>query len=58
MPKKPRIGRPKLAKGEHKEVFSLRLTALERASVESAAKKVDQRPTEWARMTLIKAAIP
>lgn len=55
MSKKPKLGRPKLPKGETKEVFSLRLTSQERESIEQAASKAGQKPTEWARNVMLNA---
>lgn len=57
MSKKSKMGRPKLPKGETKEVFSLRLTSGEREAVEVAAKKADLKATEWARNAMLSAAV-
>lgn len=56
MSKKPKIGRPKLPKGEFKEVFSLRLTVAEREAVDAAARKAGKGATEWAREAMLSVA--
>lgn len=53
---KKKIGRPKLPKGEAREVFALRLSPLEKKDIEAAAKKAKQPATQWAREVLLAAA--
>jgi len=56
MTKTKKIGRPKLPKGEAKELFSLRLSKEDRKTIERAAKKAGSKVTKWARETLLSAA--
>jgi hypothetical protein len=56
MTKTPKIGRPKLPKEEKKQVFPIRLSDLERRSIEAAATAVGQKTGEWARNTMLRAA--
>ena len=56
MSMKSKIGRPKLPEGEAKKVFPLRLSTLERASYEAAAKRDGVSLPDWMRTTLTKAA--
>jgi uncharacterized protein (DUF1778 family) len=57
MPKKPKIGRPRLPKGEAKaKIVPVRFTADERKAVESAAKASNQKLSDFIRSTL-RAAI-
>jgi hypothetical protein len=55
--KKPKIGRPRLPKGEGKgAVVTVRLSDDERAKVGIAAAKCGQKLSEWVRATLLTAA--
>ena len=58
MTKTKKIGRPKLAKGKAKAVFSLRLSPPDQRQIESAAKRDGKPVTQWARDVLRSAAIP
>lgn len=49
-------GRPKLPKGERREVFALRLSPAERIAIEGAAEAAGISVAKWARRTLIAAA--
>jgi hypothetical protein len=53
MPRITKIGRPKLPKGQAREVFPIRLSAAERSAVIKAAKAADKKPTEWARNAML-----
>src|SRR6266568_214768 len=46
-------GRPKLPKGETRELFSLRITRQEREKIESAAKASGEKASRWARNYLL-----
>ena len=48
-------GRPKLPKGEKREVFALRLSPAERDAIERAAHVAGLGPSEWARKVLTEA---
>jgi hypothetical protein len=52
----PKAGRPKLPKNELRAVFPVRLSKDERKIVEAAAKAAKEKPTQWARNELLKAA--
>jgi hypothetical protein len=54
MPKrKPKIGRPRLPKGEGKKVFiHVRVAVEEAEAFEGAAKAAKLRPSAWIRSTL------
>jgi hypothetical protein len=57
MKKKPKIGRPKLPKGQGKgSVITIRLQKNERRSVGDAADLAGVKLSEWARNTLLSAA--
>ena len=56
MTKTKKIGRPKLPRGEAKDLFSLRLSKDERHRIEHAAKKAGVKVTTWARETLLAAS--
>lgn len=50
---KPKIGRPKLPKGEAKgRIVPVRFSAEEVQRISAAAKKNDQKLSEWIRSTL------
>ena len=50
---KPKIGRPKLPKGEAKgRIVPVRISAEEVQRISAAAKKNDQKLSEWIRSTL------
>jgi hypothetical protein len=51
---KKRMGRPKLPKNQARGVFSIRCSALERKQIEAAAKRTGKKPTEWARIALLR----
>jgi uncharacterized protein (DUF1778 family) len=52
-------GRPKLAKGQAKaEFINLRFSPDEARTIDSAAKRADQKRAKWARETLLSAAKP
>lgn len=54
-PKKPKIGRPKLPKGEAKsEIIRARVTPYEQKEIEQAAGSLGI--SEWARLCLISAS--
>jgi hypothetical protein len=56
--KKPRMGRPALPEGEARDiVFTLRLTEAERDALVSAAKRAGKPPTQWARESIVAAAV-
>jgi hypothetical protein len=50
------MGRPKLPAGDVRKVFPLRLSDSERKRIEKAARQKKEKPTEWARNTLLAAA--
>lgn len=57
MSKAPKMGRPRLPKGQvKKSTFSIRLTPDERSSVEVAASATGQSASEWARGVLLLAS--
>lgn len=49
-------GRPKLPDNESKQVFSLRLSAIEKQAIETASTKSGKKAREWAREILLEAA--
>jgi hypothetical protein len=56
-PKKIRMGRPPLPKGEAKSVvLALRLTVSESRMVQAAAKQAGLAPSQWARLALVRSA--
>lgn len=56
---KPKIGRPKLPRGEARSIgLHIRLTKQERQAVDSTAKREGQRPSDWSRKILLAAAQP
>jgi hypothetical protein len=53
MPKKPKVGRPKLPKGEAKgRIVPVRFTAETLRAMERAARKAKQSLSEWIRSTV------
>jgi len=53
MPKKPKVGRPKLPKGEAKgRIVPVRFTADALKAMERAARAAKQSLSEWIRSTL------
>jgi len=53
-----RMGRPPLAEGTARtQVFSIKLSAEERAAIEAAAERAGQQVTRWARDALVSAAV-
>jgi hypothetical protein len=56
MSKKKKMGRPKLPKGEAREVFPLRLSAAERALYERASSEKGLSLPDWMRTTLTNAS--
>jgi hypothetical protein len=57
MPKKRSPGRPKLPPGQElDDVFRLRLRSAEKAELEAAAERVDEKASAWARKILLNAA--
>ncbi len=57
MPKKPKRGRPPLAKGTAKEArLILRLRQSEEKEIEAAARRAKQKKSDWCRDTLLEAA--
>ena len=50
------MGRPKLAKGNQKIPFPLRLARNDVAAIKRAARRAKMPPHEWARSALTKAA--
>jgi hypothetical protein len=56
MPPKPKMGRPKLPKGQQKQVFPIRFTAEQLASFEAAAKQKRLPVRDWITSTLTEAA--
>ena len=56
MKKKPKIGRPELPENEKRQVFSIRLSADERAAIERAAEGVAMGVQDWIRAALLRAA--
>lgn len=54
--KKPKLGRPKLPKGESKSVFALRLNVAERETITNAAERAGKPVTQWAREALLAAS--
>ncbi len=50
--KPKKIGRPKVAAKDKREVYPIRISAKERTQFESAATRAEQRLPEWIRTTL------
>lgn len=54
--KAPKLGRPRLPKGESKSVFALRLNDAEREAIANAAERAGKAVSQWARDTLVERA--
>jgi uncharacterized protein (DUF1778 family) len=54
--KKPKRGRPPKSASEKREVFALRLSAVERGAIERAAQAAGVSVSDWARDALLRAA--
>jgi hypothetical protein len=54
--KKRKAGRPKLPKGQVKNVIAIRLSETERTAAEQAAKKRGLSLSEWVRTLLLSGA--
>ena len=52
----PQTGRPKLPSNRTRNVFPIRISADERKLLTAAARKANQRLSEWARNQLLAAA--